>query len=72
LKSSNYSEAARPHFSAKTLHFLSSALAGVKSSGAFHLDVLQLRLSKQDKADLFYLKAFIYGPFSDVAPAAIG
>jgi len=34
-------------------------------------DVLQLRASKQDKVELFYLEAFIYGPFSDVAPAAI-
>ena len=30
-------------------------------------DVLQLRSSKQDRADLFYSEAFIYGPFSDVA-----
>ena len=34
-------------------------------------DVLQLRASKQDKVDLFYLEAFIYGSFSDIAPSAI-
>jgi hypothetical protein len=30
-------------------------------------DVLQIRSSKQDRTDLFYSKAFIYGYFSDVA-----
>jgi len=30
-------------------------------------DVLQIRSSKQDRINLFYSEAFIYGHFSDVA-----